>query len=326
MDDLAALLARVERNLLGGERRYTRHDVAERAGVDLEESRVLWRALGFATVGDDDRVFTDADVEALLHARELEQIGGLDDDVLHAMTRIIGQTFARLASWQGQVVVDLIASAPELLEGEGDGAMELVDRITPVVSALHEYVWRRQLVAYFARMSVNAGSGEGVESAAGVGFVDMAGFTSFTRQSSEAELRGVLGAFETLATDVVSDRRGQIVKTIGDEVLYTADRPEDAAEIALAMIEAAEADERLPQLRGGVAYGTVVHRLGDVFGQTVNIASRLTSVARAGTVLVDQGMSERLGDLEGYRQSSLRPLSVRGYHHLRAWRLRRSGE
>ena len=122
----------------------------------------------------------------------------------------------------------------------------------------------------------------------------MAAFTALTRRSSESELRGVLERFETIATDIVGANRGQIVKTIGDEVLFVADRPEDSAEIALSLLDAAEQDETLPPLRVGVAAGPVVSRLGDVFGQTVNIASRLTSLARPGSVLVDEGMAQAL--------------------------------
>ncbi|MGH8862375.1 MAG: adenylate/guanylate cyclase domain-containing protein, partial [Jatrophihabitantaceae bacterium] len=90
------------------------------------------------------------------------------------------------------------------------------------------------------------------------------------------------------------------------------------------LVEAAEHDDRLPELRVGLASGPVVRRLGDVFGQTVNIASRLTSLARTGSILVDEGMSELLDGDERYALRALRPTSVRGYHHLRSWRLRRA--
>jgi adenylate cyclase len=320
--DLSALLAEVDRQLLEGERKYTRADVAERSGLELAEVRDLWRALGFATVGDEDRVFTDADVAALGNVRALESIAEIDDDVLRAMTRIIGQTFARLASWQGQLVVEIIGKSPELLSGDTERVTELVERMTPVVGDLHNYVWRRQMAAYFSRIAANSGSALGTERAMGVGFADMAGFTTFTRESSEADLRRVLGRFESLATETVGAQHGQIVKTIGDEVLFVADEPADAAEIAIALIEAAESDSEMPQLRAGVAFGPVVSRLGDVFGQTVNIASRLTSVARPGSVLIDQGLAEALHGDAQFRLSSMRAVSVRGYHHLRPSRLR----
>ena len=59
------VLDEVERTLLGGQPRYTRLEVAERAGVSMDRAQGLWRALGFASTADDEVVFTDDDVEAL---------------------------------------------------------------------------------------------------------------------------------------------------------------------------------------------------------------------------------------------------------------------
>jgi adenylate cyclase len=317
------LVARVEEYLLGGERKYTRIDLADKSGMALDETRALWRALGFASAADDDRAFTDSDVEALAQVRELAAVAEISDEVMRAMTRMLGQAFARLASWQGQLVIETVANSPEMLaDGTGDRVLELVDNLIPLTARLHEYVWRRQLAAYFSRAAGNAG--DGAELTQAVGFADMAAFTTFTRRSSEAQLLGVLEKFETVATDIVADHRGQIVKTIGDEVLFVADKAPDGAEIALALVEAAANDEDLPDLRVGLAAGAVVSRLGDVFGQTVNIASRLTSIARPASILVDEGMHSVLDGDDRYTLSSLRPVSVRGYQHLRSWRLRRS--
>lgn len=322
--DPSALVDVVEKGLLGGERKYTRVEVAEHAGVDVGQARDLWRALGFATVEDDDRVFTDSDIQALRHVSELKAIGNIDDEVMHAMTRVIGQTFARLASWQGQVVLDAIAADPALVAGGADGVADLIAQITPLTDELHSYVWRRQLTAYLTRVASNAGVTAGAESAMVVGFVDMAGFTTLTRNSSEGELRTVLTAFETAATDIVAGNRGQIVKTIGDEILFVCDDPRTAVEIALSLIEHADRDPVLPQVRAGLAFGPVVSRLGDVFGQTVNIASRLTTLARTDSVLVDEGMRTALADDDRVELRPLRPTSVRGYHHLKSWRVRRT--
>jgi adenylate cyclase len=89
-----------------------------------------------------------------------------------------------------------------------------------------------------------------------------------------------------------------------------------------------------------VAYGEVVHRLGDVFGATVNVAARLTTAARPDSVLVDRGAYEALtGDVhddegrptdherpasaDDYSFKRLRRLSVKGYSRLAAWSVRR---
>ena len=116
-----------------------------------------------------------------------------------------------------------------------------------------------------------------------------------------------------------------MIKNIGDEVLFVADDVARAAEAALIMTaRGSDADDDFPEVRAGVAYGEVVARLGDVFGPTVNIASRLTSIARPGTVLVDDGAHERLSSEDPpFTFRKLRRTSVKGYDHLQPWALRR---
>jgi adenylate cyclase len=240
------------------------------------------------------------------------------------MARFVGQTFARLASWQGQLMLGMIATRPELMTSE-QGVVGLVENLLPDLEQLQRYVWRRQLAAYLDRVA-SIGEGEPAEGSAtlAVGFADLAGFTALTRRVDESELREVLDAFEQVSTEIVGGHRGRIVKTIGDEVLFTADDAATAAEIALDLIEAADADERIPPLRVGVAQGEVIDRLGDVYGATVNIAARLTSLGRPGQVLVDREMAHALEGDRRFELRSRRPESVRGYGHLRQWRLRRA--
>jgi adenylate cyclase len=325
--DIPGVFERIEQMLLGGPRRYTRAQVAAEAGISRAEANELWRALGFATVGDDEVVFTDGDVDALRTAADLTERLGADNELRTAITRLLGRTFAQLASFQGQLLIELVASRPHLLESE-DSVIEFVDMVVPLIESVQSFVWRRQMVAYFSRFASHAGSEvqlPGAETVA-VGFADMAGFTTLTRKATEADLRQVLEAFEAIATEIVGACDGRIVKTIGDEILFVADSPVAAAEMALLLQEAAEADERLPALRIGLAAGPVVSRLGDVYGATVNIASRLTSICRPGWVLVDRVMAEQLRGDERFVLKPRRPESVRGYHHLRQWRLRRAGD
>jgi adenylate cyclase len=324
--DLPSLLERFERTLLGGSRKYTRAQVSHAAGIAPDEARNLWRALGFATVGDDDVVFTDGDVTVLHQAKFLAENALIDEELRNAMTRMLGRTFSRLAAWQGQLLVELVTSRPELMRSE-DEIATFVEELLPVMQDIQTFVWRRQLAGYFTRVVSHAtnelGSAAGVETTV-VGFADMSGFTTLTRKATEAELRNVLDAFESAATGVVGAHQGRIVKTIGDEVLFVADTPLDGAQIALELQEAAVADDRLPPLRVGLAAGPVVSRLGDVYGSTVNIASRLTSLCRPGWVLVDRVMAESLRGDPCFVLRPRRPESVRGYHHLRQWRLRRA--
>lgn len=300
----------IEALLLGERPHLTRVEVAERAGVPLDLAEQLWRMLGFPRTADDDVAFTEADVVALRQARELMDLGVIGPDSQAALVRTWGRSFARLAEWQADLLTDLMAEV-----GPDEGlAVELLPR----VEQLQSYAWRRHLASATGRL---AEAGEGTTSALAVCFVDIVGYTSRSKRLAQAELVGWLEHFEAEATGIVVDHGGRIIKTIGDEVLFVADTAETAAEAALLMVERGEP---FPEVRAGIAYGDVVSRLGDVYGPTVNIAARLTSVARPGTVLVDRGCCEALAERPAYRLKTVPRASVKGYARLQPHVLRRA--
>jgi adenylate cyclase len=142
------------------------------------------------------------------------------------------------------------------------------------------------------------------------------------RRLTERELAMMVQHFEALASDVVTAHGGRVVKTVGDEVLFVCSPGASAAAIALEIPRALAADDMLPPVRVGMATGPVVGRLGDVFGTTVNRASRLTAVARPGTVLVDVATVHSLAGVTGIEVRQLRGRSLRGIGHVVPWLLR----
>ncbi|WP_326946781.1 MULTISPECIES: adenylate/guanylate cyclase domain-containing protein [unclassified Amycolatopsis] len=321
-DSGEGLQQRLERILLGGRRKYTRLEVAEKAGVPDDRSRRLWRALGFATVPDDEVVFTDADVEAMRTADQLVRSGLIDPSIEVAVTRALGQHLSRLAEWQVDMLFELIKEQPELGRSERQVA-RLVDRLLPELEQVQNFVWRRHLAAYAGRAF--AAPDENLETRTQVvGFVDMVGYTRLTRQIDEDELSRVLDVFELLATETIAEHHGRVVKMIGDEVLFVADSAVAAAEIALALSERTSADESIPAVRAGMASGRVLNRFGDVYGSVVNLAARLTSVARPGTILIDRELATELAEEPAYELRQRRPVTVRGYNRLRPSALRRA--
>lgn len=317
-----SLPERIERVLLGGRRKYTRLEVAAKAGVPLERATELWRSLGFASVGDDEVVFTENDVDALRMVQELTDLGLYDVSAQNSIARVLGQHVSRIAEMEINVLRELIAAQPSLLEDERAFA-RFIDRLVPDLERLHNFTWRRQLAAYAGRAlaapeeNLDAGS-------QAVGFADMVGYTSLTRRSSESELSHVLERFETTVTKSIAEHHGRVVKMLGDEVLFVADSPAAAAEIALTLVSAAESDPDLPSLRAGLAYGRVLSRFGDVYGSTVNIASRLTSICNPGAVLIDAELASALSGDSRYVVRHRRPVSVRGFHRLKPSVLRRA--
>nr|WP_042195059.1 adenylate/guanylate cyclase domain-containing protein [Kibdelosporangium sp. MJ126-NF4]CEL21620.1 Adenylate cyclase [Kibdelosporangium sp. MJ126-NF4]CTQ92401.1 Adenylate cyclase (EC 4.6.1.1) [Kibdelosporangium sp. MJ126-NF4] len=317
-----SLPSRIERVLLGGRRRYTRLEVVEKAGVPLERATALWQSLGFASVGDDEIVFTENDVEALRMVQSLADLGVYDESVQNSIARVLGQHVSRIAEMEINVLLELVAREPSLLADER-GFARFVDQLVPDLEWLHNYTWRRQLAAYSGR-ALMAPEEDVDEGSQAVGFADMVGYTNLTRRSSEAELSSVLERFETTVAQAIAEHRGRVVKMLGDEVLFVADQPEAAAEIALTLVESAETDPLLPSLRSGLAYGRVLSRYGDVYGSTVNIAARLTSICHPGAVLMDSEMASALGDNPAYTIRWRRPVSVRGFNRLKPSVLRRA--
>ncbi|MFJ2027373.1 adenylate/guanylate cyclase domain-containing protein [Streptomyces sp. NPDC087897] len=324
--------------VLGAAPRWTRKDVAERAGVEPERAERIWRALGFPSVEDDERFFTDADVEALRGVARLVGTGLVTGESETMVVRAVAYHLSRLAEWQIEAFQGWLDRAPGT--PPGGAPLERAAELMPELEALQRYVWRRHLAAYAERFRAAPGTtGEGGSPQASttgpaalpgdaalryraVGFTDMVGYTRMTRGLEGAELGRVIDSFESLTGDVIAEGRGRVVKTIGDEVFFVCESASCAADIALELTARVHDAPELPRVRTGLAYGEVLSRFGDLYGTAVNAAARLTAVARPGTVLVDTAFSGELAGLAGYELKGLRPVSVRGFPRLRPVLLR----
>lgn len=319
--DLSAALDTIEELVLGEAPHLTRVQVAQRAGVPLEIARELWRLLGFAEQDDDDVAFTEADVQALRYTRDLMKLGVLSPERQAALVRTWGRSFARLAEWQTRLLTDVALEHDDPVEQ----VVSLTGEVLPRLETLQAYVWRQHLAKASRRMLTTESPGSDVTRLA-VAFVDIVGFTSRSKELTDAELVAWIEFFEAECSACVHEHGGRVIKNIGDEVLFVAEDVAATADAALMLTtRGADHDDEFPSVRAGVAYGEVVARLGDVLGPTVNVASRLTSIARPGTVLVDDGAHERLvaGEDPPFAFRKLRRTSVKGYERLQPWALRR---
>lgn len=309
-----------EEALLGGQRKYTRLQVAEAAGVSPDRTHRLWAAMGFASVGDDDQVFTDGDIEALRVWKVLLETGAFDPKAEVSAARTIGQAVSRLAEWQVQEVMARVREA----NGTEEDISQLATVLLPVIEGLQSYVWRRHLAAAAGRL-LSESPAEMSTQVLTVGFADIVGFTSTTRHANVEELSVLLEGFEENAAEAIAEFHGRVVKTVGDEVLFVADTARDAARIAVRLADPERAEDGLPTLRVGLAMGPVLSRFGDVYGSTVNVAARLTALAKPGKILVDRTVAAQLEEDEEFRLRARRPVAVRGFNRLRSWSLRANG-
>lgn len=327
----AQLLA-LERAVLNGPPRYTQAEVYERSGLDGELVSRLWRALGFPSVDDDVPAFTDDDVAVLGAVAGIIDAGAVDEDLVVQMTRVIGSSIGRIATAQVDAIDDALARARQ--QGEFDDvdpdmlmttAALRSAHFLPIMPRVLEYVWRRQLAAAArSRMAVVSGetAGEGIV----VGFADLVGYTALSQQLSEHELAEVVSRFEGIAYDTVASMSGRVIKLIGDAVMFEAPDPTEGAEIALALADAYRDDEELSDVRVGLAFGPVLRRDGDLYGSTVNLASRIVSVAYPGTVVLGEELFAELEDHEAYEFRKLRSHVLKDIGRVRLWRMRRTGD
>lgn len=284
---------------LGATPRWNREEVARQAGMDPEEARRLWVALGFPESDPAERLFTDDDVAALQATRRVRQLAGVSAVEAVALARSMGRALAVLATGQIEALVGRLGTEP---------ALELAPRLLGELERLVVHVWRRQVGAAAERLAAAPEAGSAQRA---VGFVDVVGYTRLSRELELSELVAFLDGFDSAASAAVIRHGGRVVKTIGDEVMWTVDTAETAARIGAEL-----AGLPTPLVRVGVAYGRTVPSGGDVFGPVVNIAARLTRLARPGTCLVDREMATQLAGNPEFRLTPLRAQAVRGYPHL----------
>lgn len=322
--DTRRLRDELERAILLGEPRLTAEQVALESGFDANRTRRLWRALGFPDPVDS-AAFSYEDVEAL---KQLEVVasGLLGEDALIPMIRALGTTMARLADWQ---IANLTATleqqgvAPDTLEGRLEFGIELVRNVAAPYDDLLVYAWRRHLAAVVARSPALA-EDEGATAPATVGFADLVSFTALSNELGENAIGDLVETFESRCHDVIADHGGRMIKSLGDSVLFLADTPVGGMDIGLDLIRVVGRDARMPDLRVGIATGPVTQRMGDVFGPSVNLAARLTTVARRNRAIIDRTTANLLPVTE-FETRVLPARPLRGFGDVEPVTVRRTG-
>ena len=306
---------RLEKVILGEMPGLTSDDVAGAAGVTVEQARRLWRALGFPDAGDE-AAFNDADLAALSTLLGTVDSGAIDFDTAVRMTRAVGQTMARLADWQVATLaprVEQLETGEEATGSRIGSALRLAEEVGVPFERLLIYSWRRHLAAAVGRVEALGAADEDLGTTqVTVGFADLVSFTALSNEMDESRLADMVEIFESRCADVVAGRRGRVIKTLGDSVLFVSEDPVRAMGIALDIVEVIGNDKRLPDVRLGLATGSVIMRLGDVFGPPVNMAARLTGVARRNRVIVDHTTAALLPD-DVFETRTLPARPVRGF-------------
>ena len=316
---LVGLLA-VAAAALPGAAKYTPVELAAKVGMERHLSKRFWRAMGFPDVPDDERVFTDVDADALSTVQAMLTLGLTNVDVAIQLTRVIGSSQARIA--EAMLGSNEQRSASPASPHETDLFAMAADSTLETQSRLLDYVWRRHLQAATRRRLMSDGAPARPTVPLAVGFADLVGFTAMSQQISERELAAVVGRFEALAFDAVTQHGGRVAKMIGDEVMFVVDGVGAALETALGLAEAYADDDLLSDVRVGLAYGDVLALEGDYYGPVVNLASRIVNIAIPGAVVVSESVHQALEHDPRYVFHALRVRSLKDIGRVRLWRAR----
>lgn len=126
-------------------------------------------------------------------------------------------------------------------------------------------------------------------------FTDISGSTSLYETLGDEDAHRLVSACIKELSGVVADHRGTVIKTIGDGIMCTFPAAEKAIEAAIAMQKSL--DTMHPSLSGkhvkvnvriGIHWGPVIKQNYDVFGDAVNVAARMVSLAKSRQILTTQ--------------------------------------
>ncbi len=309
-EDRLALLP-IERILSGPGDLLTAHEVADQAGMEEEFVERNWRALGLALSDPDVPVYTQRDVDAVKRVQVLRDAGVPDEGLLE-VARLMGMTMSQLAAANRRLIADAFMR-------EGDTEYDVATRFAaatkafmPLIGESLEYVLGlhlREQIRHdaFDLAEVSSGRASAADEVT-VCFADMVDFTHLGETLDPEALGTVTGRLGELAAAVV-EPPVRLVKMIGDAAMIVGPDPEPVLEAALKIVDAAENEgDQFPLLRAGVATGLALPRSGDWYGRPVNLASRITTIARPGSVLASEDVHDALEDSYDWSYAGSRKL------------------
>jgi adenylate cyclase len=178
------------------------------------------------------------------------------------------------------------------------------EHMLPIFEPMLLYAARAHLLEQVRRDVIGAAdlaSGEmGATTEVSICFADLVGFTKLGEEIAPEELGLVAGRLEEMAT-AVAEPPVRLVKTIGDAAMLISPEAEAMTDAALRLVDACEEEgEEFPRLRAGLARGYAVVQTGDYYGRPVNLASRITDIAKPGSVLADQAAKQAAPDAFEY--------------------------
>jgi adenylate cyclase len=293
-------------------------DIAAERGVPESLVERLHESIGFEPPNPHDRAGED-DL-ALLAVLDLFRSVGVPDEAVVRLFAVYADAASRLAKAEAELYE---ANIEEHLRASGMNERELIEfgtdfgnRVSLALEQALVMVYRRHRVHAWTEHSVNhveaALEAEGIEGhipqPPAICFVDLTGYTRLTEERGDRFAADVAAQLASLVKGISRRRGGSPIRWLGDGGMYHFREPARAVDAGLDMVEQAPAIG-LPPAHIGIHAGPVIFQDGDVYGRTVNLASRLASVAQAGEVVVSEEVAQR-ADVFSYEEMG--PVTLKG--------------
>ena len=280
-------------------------EFAEQQAVPLHLLQGIQEAMGFAAPDPEDSVAPDDVVIAELLSVMLGL--GASEETVRRLFRLYADNIRRLALAEADLYMEEMerpwaesgADESELMLRGADLGRRMAEPVQGTIRAIHEryrqHIWSGYGVQRAEMALERAGVLERARLTPAICFVDMTGYTRLTEELGDQEAARLATTLAALVEEISRTHGGRAIRWLGDGGLFYFEDVEAAFRAALEMSERAPASG-LPPTHIGVQAGPVVFRDGDVYGRTVNIASRIADQAEAGEILTSQETVERVGD------------------------------
>jgi adenylate cyclase len=296
-------------------------EIAARNGLPVSLVLRILMAAGIPAEPDTE---VPVDLDGLLAAFE-QGAAVMGEDAILAFTRVLGAAAANVA--ESAIALFFAELGPGTVrEGPDELARaRLAEAATGAFTAVPDVLGRmvmdaferaqrraegaRSWLAPFAQGEVDA---ESTTEIVALGFVDLVRSTAWAQKLNLREQNLALTRFESAAWSSAVRAGGRLVKTIGDEVFFSAPTADAASRIGVEVCRAAAEDDVLPPARGAVGVGAAVPREGDYFGPLVNLLARLVKVGAPGELVATEAAVAELSPQE-WSVRPLDPVELRGF-------------
>ncbi|WP_187774346.1 adenylate/guanylate cyclase domain-containing protein [Lolliginicoccus suaedae] len=273
---------------------FTIHELASKAGVETEQLRSWFRALGRGVPATGAPVYSHDDLLIAERFREYLRLG-FDTEKLFATARVWGRNLGSFVDAMSGMVEDVLLAAHDDPDVVLRYAME-VRRFAEAEAQIVAHLLGTMLAQRIRSDAVGAAGSRdititGVQEVAFC-FADLVGFTRLGEKLPVDILGEMADDLGALATDL-AEAPVRVVKAIGDAVMLMSPDPVALARTAVTIVDEAQA-RGLPPLRASVTLGTAISRAGDWYGRPINLASRVLSAAQPHQVLVTDAVREAL--------------------------------